>query len=100
MNSSPLGQQVGLPCEPGRGYIQDLPLLAKALVLTLQATEFVTLRGREAVVSDALVQIRLLDPASDRVGTGLVLLREALNRPASSNQLEDLSALIRRVGRM
>jgi len=55
----PAWNRLGLPSEPGRGFFQDLPLLAELAILAAQPTQLVTLRGRQAIAAQALVQIDL-----------------------------------------
>src|SRR5438128_6936361 len=73
--------RAGLPSEPGRGFFQDLPLLAEDLVLTTEALQLLPLLGRQAVLAATVVAIGLRDPVADRLCRRLELLRQLFRVP-------------------
>src|SRR5437762_11433394 len=78
--------RAGLPSEPGRGFFQDVTLLAKRLVLTTEALQLLPLLGRQTVLAAAVVAIGLGDPVADRLCRRLELLRQLFRGPPGSHQ--------------
>ena len=79
----PGGDRVGLPCEPGRCFCQDLSLKTELLILTPQAHQFLSLSGCGAVVALAGIDLGLLNPIADRLLGGFELACKFNRAPAS-----------------
>src|SRR5215467_15638986 len=62
--------RAGLPSEPGRGFFQDVALLAQRLHLTPEAAQLLALLGGQTVLAAAVVAIGLGDPVADRLAVG------------------------------
>ena len=93
----PSGDRSALPCEPGRGFCQDIPFQLHPAKLTLQLPHFLALGRRQAVVAQALVPVRLLHPAPDRRRRRLELLRQPVRAAARPDQLHHPRLELRRV---
>src|SRR5215467_10717794 len=92
--------RAGLPSEPGRGFFQDVALLAQRLDLAPEAAQLLALLGGQTVLAAAVVAIGLRDPVADRLGRRLELLRQLFRGAAGSHQLNEPPLELRRVGRM
>src|SRR5947199_1636807 len=89
--------RAGLPSEPGRGFFQDLPLLAEDLVLAPEPPQLLALFRGQAVLAVAVVAIGLGDPVADRLRRRLELLRQLFPVPPGSHHLNEPPLELRRV---
>src|SRR5712691_92216 len=89
--------RAGLPSEPGRGFFQNLPLLAEDLVLAPEPPQLLALVRGQAVLAVAGVAIGLGDPVADRLRRRLELLRQLLRVPPGSHHLNEPPLELRRV---
>src|SRR5438034_1645465 len=89
--------RAGLPSEPGRGFFQDLPLLAEDLVLAPEPPQLLALFRGQAVLAVAVVAIGLGDPVADRLRRRLELLRQLFRVPPRSHHLNEPPLELRRV---
>src|SRR6476619_5397398 len=71
-----VGRRVGLPCEPGRGFCQDLALELELAVLTAQLAQPLALSTAEHIVAHASVSLRLGSPATNSLRRALKFPRE------------------------
>src|SRR5204863_7733605 len=92
--------RAGLPGEPGRGFFQDVALLAQDSVLTTEPAELLALVGGQTVLAVAVVASSLCDPVADRLRGRLELLREFLGLTAGPDEFDHAAAELRRVWRM
>src|SRR5882672_2640493 len=89
--------RAGLPSEPGRGFFQDVALLAERPHLAPEPPQLLTLLGGQAVLAVAVVAISLDDPIADRLRRRLELLRQLFRGPPGSHQLNESPLELRRV---
>src|SRR5712691_7005452 len=89
--------RAGLPSEPGRGFFQNLPLLAEDLVLAPEPPQLLALFSGQAVLAVAVVAIGLCHPVADRLGGRLELLREPLRVTPGADQVDHAAPELRRV---
>src|SRR5438046_3536036 len=87
--------RAGLPSEPGRGFFQNLPLLAEDLVLAPEPPQLLALVRGQAVLAVAGVAIGLGDPVADRLRRRLELLRQLLRGPPASHPVHEPPATLR-----
>src|SRR5262245_33470408 len=92
--------RAGLPGEPGRGFFQDVALLAERLHLTPEAAQLLALFAGQTVLAVAVVAISLRDPVANRLCRRLELLRQLFRVPPGSYQLNEPPLELRRVRRM
>ena len=76
---------------------QDFPFKAKLLVLASQTSKLLAFGRGQPVLATALVQISLFEPIPDGLRRGLELAGQFLGAAASSNQLDDLLPVFRRI---
>ena len=72
---TPAGRRSGLLSEPGRGFFQDLLLLAKHAHLAAETSELLLLLCRQAVRAGAFIPLGLPNPVPDRLRRWLELPR-------------------------
>src|SRR5262249_31942786 len=89
--------RAGLPSEPGRGFFQDVPLLAERLHLAPEAAQLLALLGGQTVLAVAVVTIGLRDPVADRLRRRLRLLRPLFRVAPGSHELNEPPLELRRV---
>src|SRR5678815_1598116 len=94
-----VGVRVGLPCEPGRGFCQDLALELELSVLPAQLSELLALDTAQHVFTLALVRVGLGHPVADGLGRALELARELVGIATGAHQRDDLAPVLRRVWR-
>src|SRR5712692_3352511 len=70
---TPLPARVGLLGEEGRGFYQDLPLFAQRLDLATETAHFLRFLGCQSIVSQAIIDVSLLHPLTERLGRDLQL---------------------------
>src|SRR5947207_6438218 len=89
--------RAGLPSEPGRGFFQNLPLLAEDLVLAPEPPQLLALFRGQAILAVAVVAIGLGNPVADRLRRRLELLRQLFPVPPGSHHLNEPPLELRRV---
>src|SRR5437867_1658491 len=89
--------RAGLPSEPGRGFFQNLPLLAEDLVLAPEPPQLLALFRGQAILAVAVVAIGLGNPVADRLRRRLELLRQLFRVPPGSHHLNEPPLELRRV---
>lgn len=75
----------------------DVALLLEAPIFLAQPFEFLAFLGREAIGSDALIQIGLLNPVADRLVGGFKLIGQFIDRTTCSGECDDLLTKLLRV---
>jgi hypothetical protein len=85
---------------PGRGFFQDLPLLAERRVLTPQPLELGALVGRQAIVPAPRIAIRLPHPIPDAVRRRLKLTGQRFGTASAPDEVDDPRSILRRIRSM
>src|SRR3989454_11986308 len=89
--------RAGLPSEPGRGFFQNLPLLAEDLVLAPEPPQLLALFRGQAILAMTVIAIGLGNPVADRLRRRLELLRQLFRVPPGSHHLNEPPFELRRV---
>src|SRR5439155_10496147 len=82
--------------EPGRGFFQDVALLAERPHLAPEPPQLLALFRGQAILAVAVVAISLDDPVADRLRRRLELLRQLFRGPPGSHQLHEPPLELRR----
>src|SRR6478735_6776723 len=90
---------VALPCEPGRGFCQDLALELELAHLTAQLAQLLALGAADSVCALAFVAIGLCQPVADGLCTRLELLGQFIRTSPCTHQSYQLTAKLRRIRR-